>query len=74
LTAAESLFPPPEANEESCIFNEEPLGVQEVEEDREELQHHLSKTYCAYEILIEQWFQASTRLVPFSFSFNFLNL
>jgi hypothetical protein len=79
LTAAESLITPPEANEEStfqesCTFNEEPLGKQEVEEDNEELQHDLSKTNCAYESLIERWFQASTRLVPFSFSFYFVNL
>jgi hypothetical protein len=79
LTAVESLITPPEVNdestyEESCIFNEEQLGEQEVEEDNEELQHDLSKTNCAYKILIERWFQASTRLVPFSFSFYFVNL
>jgi hypothetical protein len=79
LTAAESLFTPPEVNKEStyeepCIFNEEPLGAQEVEEDNEELQHDLSKTNYAYESLIERWFQESTRLVPLSFPFYFVNL
>jgi hypothetical protein len=43
LTVAGSLITPPEANEEStyegpCTFNEGPLGTQEVEEDRKELQ------------------------------------
>ena len=75
MTAAESLFTPPEANEEStyeepCMFNEESLGAQEGEE----LQHDLSKTNYAYESLIEHWFQASTRLVPLSFPFYFVNL
>jgi hypothetical protein len=79
LTAAESLFTPPEANEEStyeepCMFNEESLGAQEGEEDSEELQHDLSKTNYTYESLIERWFQASTRLDSFSFSFSFFNL
>jgi hypothetical protein len=79
LTIAESLFTPPEANKEStceepCIFNEEPLGTQKVEEDCKELQHDLSKTNYAYEILIEHWFQESTRLVPLSFLFYFVNL
>jgi hypothetical protein len=58
LIAVESLFTPPEANAEStyegpCTFNEEPLGMQEVEEDNEELEHDLSKTNYAYESLIE---------------------
>jgi hypothetical protein len=79
LTVAGSLITPPEANEEStyeesCIFNKEQLGKQEVEEDSEKLQHDLSKTNYAYESLIERWFQASTRLVPLSFPFYFVNL
>jgi len=79
LTATESLFTPPEVNKEStykeyCIFNEEPLGEQEVEEDSKELQYDLRKTNFSYESLIERWFQTSTRLVPFSFYFYFLNL
>jgi hypothetical protein len=74
LIAAKILFTPPESNEEStyeepCIFNEEPLGAQEVEEDIKELQHDLSKTNYAYESLIEQWFQVSTRLDKFRFCF-----
>jgi hypothetical protein len=49
LTVAGSLITPPEVNEEStyeesCIFNKEQLGEQEVEEDNEELHHDLSKT------------------------------
>ena len=79
LTASESWFTPLETNEEStyeepCIFNEEPLGLQEVKEDSEELQHDLIKTNYTYESLIERWFQASTRLDSFSFSFSFFNL
>ena len=78
LTAAESLFTPPEANKEStyeepCMFNEESLGVQEGEEDKMDLQHDLSKTSYTYESLIERWFQASTRLDSFRFSFSFFN-
>jgi hypothetical protein len=74
LTAAESLFTPPEANEEStyeesCIFNKEQLGEKEIEEDNEELQHDLSEEQHAYESLIEQWFQVSTRLDKFHFCF-----
>ena len=58
LTVAGRLITPLEANEESTyeepyIFNEEPLGMQEVKEDSEELQHDLSKTNYAYESLIE---------------------
>jgi hypothetical protein len=58
LTEAESLFTPPEVNEEStyegpCTFNEEPLGVQEVKEDSEEMQHDSSKTNYTYESLIK---------------------
>jgi hypothetical protein len=60
--------------EESCIFNKNQLGEQEIEEDNKELKHDLSKTNCAYKILIECSFQASTRLVPFSFPFYFVNL
>jgi hypothetical protein len=78
LTVAGSLITPPEANEEStyegpCTFNEEPLGAQEVEEDKE-LQHDLSKTNYTYESLIERWFQEGTRLDSFNFSFSFFNL
>ena len=58
LTAVEILFTPPEANEEStyegpCTFNEEPLGVKEVEEDNEEFSHDLSKTNYTCESLIK---------------------
>ena len=72
LKEVEILFTPPEENEEStyeepCIFNEEPLGPQEVEEDSKELQHDLSKTNYAYESLIKQWLQVSTRLDKFRF-------
>jgi hypothetical protein len=44
------------------------------EEDNEELQHDVSETNYTYESLIEQWFQADTRLKSFSFSFSFDNL
>jgi hypothetical protein len=79
LTSAKSLFTPPKANEEStyeefCIFNKEQLGEQETEEDNEELQHDLSEEQRAYEILIEQWFQVSTRLDQFRFCFYSVKL
>jgi len=72
LTTGERLLTLPEANEEStykehCMFNEESLGAQEGEEDSEELQHDLSKTNYAYESLIKQWLQVSTRLDKFRF-------
>jgi hypothetical protein len=70
LIAAESLITPPETDNESTHEECE----QEEEEDNEELQHDLSETNYAYESLIEQWFQAGTRLKSFSFSFSFDNL
>ena len=70
LIAAESLITPPETDNEST--HEE--CKQEEEEDNEELQHDVSETNYAYESLIEQWFQAGTRLKSFSFSFSFDNL
>jgi hypothetical protein len=70
LIAAESLITPPETDNESTHEECE----QEEEEDNEELQHDLSETNYAYESLIEQWFQAGTRLESFSFSFYFDNL
>ena len=63
LIAAESLITPPPTNENSYA------SEQEIEEDNEELQHDLSEVNCAYESLIEQWFQARTRLDAFSFYF-----
>jgi hypothetical protein len=66
LTAAQSLNTPPETNEESTS--------EELEEDNEELQHDLSEGNYAYEIYIERWFQATTRLDSFNFSFYFVNL
>jgi hypothetical protein len=79
LTRVEGLITPPTTNDESTygepyIFNKEQLGEQEVEEDNVELQHDLRKTDCAYKSLIERWFQESTRLASFSFSFYFFNL
>jgi hypothetical protein len=57
LTAAQSLNTPPETNEKSTS--------EELEEDNEELQQDLSEEKHAYESIIEQWFQVSTRLAPF---------
>ena len=78
LTAAESTINPPEIDEEltykeSCTFNGEQSCEQEIEEDHEELQHDSTSKNYAYEIPIEQWFQASTRLEQFSFSFFLVN-
>ncbi len=63
LTAAESLITPPSMNEKSCALE------QQIEEENKELQHDLSEENCAYENLIEQCFQALTRLDAFSFYF-----
>jgi hypothetical protein len=57
LTTAQSLNTPPETNEKSTS--------EELEEDNEELQQDLSEEKRAYESIIEQWFQVSTRLAPF---------
>jgi hypothetical protein len=57
LVAATSLNAPPEMNKESTS--------EELEEDNEELQQDLSEEKHAYESIIEQWFQVSTRLAPF---------
>ena len=70
LIAVESLITPPETDDESTHKECE----QEEEEDNEELQHDVSETNYTYESLIEQWFQAGTRLKSFSFSFSFDNL
>jgi hypothetical protein len=69
LIAAESLITP-ETDDESTHKECE----QEEEEDNKELQHDPSEINYAYESLIEQWFQAGTRLESFSFSFYFDNL
>lgn len=79
LTVAKSLTNPLEENneltfEESCTSNEEQLFQQEIEEDKEKLQHDLNQSgNNPYESLIErwfQWFQANTRLDQFHFSLN----
>jgi hypothetical protein len=70
LIAVESLITPPETYDESIHKECE----QEKEEDNEELQQDVSETNYTYESLIEQWFQADTRLKSFSFSFSFDNL
>jgi hypothetical protein len=70
LIAAEILITPPETDNESTHEK----CKQEEEEDNEELQHDVSETNYTYERLIEQWFQAGTRLKSFSFSFSFANL
>ena len=79
LTAVESLNTPSETNEESasensCIFDDEQSFEQEIEEDDKELQHDLSEGKCAYESHIERWFQVSTQLDQFSFSFYLVSL
>ena len=79
LTTAEGLITPPKTKDEStyeeaCIFNDEQLCEQEIEEDNKELRHDLRSENYAYESIIERWFQAGTRLDPFNFSFYFVNL
>jgi hypothetical protein len=62
LTAAKSLTTPPEENneltfEESCTSDDEQLFEQEIEEDKEKLQHDLNQSgNHAYESLIESGF------------------
>jgi hypothetical protein len=56
-------------SEDSYASDDEQLIEKEIEEDEEELQHDLSEKQCTYEILIEQWFQVSTRLNKFCFCF-----
>ena len=75
LKAAESLITTPKTNKEStfeeyCTFDGEQPCKQEIEEDYEELQYDMRSENYAYEIPIEQWFQASTRLEKFSFFFS----
>jgi len=74
FTAAKSLSTPLEENneltfKESCISNDE----QEIEENKEKLQHDLNESgNHAYESLINKWFrwfQTSTRLDRFCFYF-----
>jgi hypothetical protein len=79
LTAVEGLIPPPTTNDETTYkelytSDDEQSCEQEIEEDNEELRHDLRSENYAYENIIEQWFQAGTRLDPFSFSFYFVNL
>ena len=57
MTTAQSLNTPLEKNEKSTS--------EELEEENEELQQDLSEEKHAYESIIEQWFQVSTRLTPF---------
>jgi hypothetical protein len=66
LTTAQSLNTPLEMNEE--------LKSKELEEENEELQHDLSEGNYAYESYIERWFQETTKLNSFNFSFNFVNM
>ena len=79
LIAAESLITPPTTNkestfEESCTFDEQQSCEKEIEEGNKELQHDLRSENHAYESSIERWFQASTRLEQFRFSFFLDNL
>jgi hypothetical protein len=66
LKAAQSLNTPPETNKESTS--------EQLEEDNEEMQHDLSERNYTDESYIKRWFQATTRLDSFNFSFNFVNL
>jgi hypothetical protein len=59
LIVAQSLNTPPEMNEKSTY--------EELEEENEELQQDLSEEKCAYESILDQCFQVSTRLAPFFF-------
>jgi hypothetical protein len=54
-------------SEDSYAFDDEQSFEQEIEEDEEELQQDPSEEKRAYESIIEQWFQVSTRLDKFHF-------
>ena len=78
LTRIKDSNTPPEiiedpTSKDSYASDDEKLIEKEIEEDEEKLQHDLSEEQHTYEILIERWFQASTRLDTFIFSFYFLN-
>ena len=77
MRAIKDFTTPSEATEESssedsCASNGEQLFKQEIEEDKEELQHEHEGNHT-YEILIEQWFQVSTQLDQ-SFCFYLVSL
>jgi hypothetical protein len=79
LTTIKDSNTPPATNEDSTseepyIFDDEQSFEQEIEEDEEELQQDLSEEKCAYESIIEQWFQVSTRLDKFHFYLVSLSL
>jgi predicted methyltransferase len=72
LTTIKDSNTPPATNEDSrsedsYALDDEQTFEQEIEEDEEELQQDLSEEKCAYESIIEQWFQVSTRLDKFYF-------
>jgi hypothetical protein len=72
LTTIKDSNTPPATNEDSTseepyIFDGEQSFEQDIEEDEEELQQYLSEEKRAYESIIEQWFQVSTRLDKFYF-------
>ena len=74
LIATKSLITPPKTNkestyEESYTSDDEKSCEQEIREDHKELRHGLRSENYAYESPIERWFQASTRLEKFRFSF-----
>jgi hypothetical protein len=79
LTAIKDSNTPPATNEDSrsedsYALDDEQTFEQEIEEDEEELQQDLSEEKRAYESIIEQWFQVSTRLDKFYFYLVSLSL
>jgi hypothetical protein len=72
LTTIKDSNTPPETiecstSEDSHASDDEQSIEQKIEEDEEELEQNLSEEKCAYESIIEKWFQVSTRLVKFHF-------
>jgi hypothetical protein len=79
LTAIKYSNTPPSTNEDSTseepyIFDDKKSFEHEIEEDEEELQQDLSEEKRAYESIIEQWFQVSSRLYKFHFYLVSLSL
>jgi hypothetical protein len=78
ITIKDSNTPPAtnddSTSEDSYALDEKQAFEQEIEEDEEELQQDLSKEKRAYESIIEQWFQVSTRLDKFHFYLVSLSL
>jgi len=74
LTTVQNFIIPLATNDKSYTFNEEKLSKKEVGKENEALQDDQNKKSWAYERYIKKWFQASTKIDVFNFSFYFVNV